>query len=188
MASYQLPVTETLVRVKGDAANNYSRTAGINTSYSRQAPPIWGIQTSLPSIFLAPSIASDTITPLLLQLLFPLISLILQLSWSTLIWFWFVLLRIFYLNHVTTLVTHPWRRLVLMLNEQMNIVKSSPFFQKAVKGKGKIAWKRERERGRVKWRCFQSLWKGCPGRGEMVWGRSTAEGSHLTADESHLCS
>lgn len=32
--------TETLVRVKGDAANNYSRTAGINTSYSRQAPPI----------------------------------------------------------------------------------------------------------------------------------------------------
>lgn len=154
MASYQLPVTETLVRVKGDAANNYSRTAGINTSYSRQASPIWGIQTSLPSIFLAPSIASDTITPLLLQLLFPLISLILQLSWSTLIWFWFVLLRIFYLNHVTTLVTHPWRRLVLMLNEQMNIVKSSPFFQKAVKGKGENSLEERKRKGQGEMKVF----------------------------------
>lgn len=32
--------TETLVRGKGDAATNYTRTAGINTSYSCQAPPI----------------------------------------------------------------------------------------------------------------------------------------------------
>lgn len=41
-----------------------------------------------------------------------------------------------------------------MLNEQMNIVKSSPFFQKAVKGKGGNSMEERKRKGQGEMKVF----------------------------------